>query len=95
MTSEGASRLTLAAVLVGAAAIIYTSRKQPFATTYRRVWGLALLGAGGALLSDISPSAVGPYMALVALVFLLAPTTGLGGLLKAAESSAGSGASKS
>lgn len=89
MTSESASRFTLAALLVGSAAIIYTSRQRPFATTYRRVWGLALLGAGAAILSDVAPSAVGPYMALVALVFLLAPSTGLGGLLHAAENTAG------
>lgn len=89
MTSESANRLTLAALLVGSAAIIYTSRQQPFAVTYRRVWGLALLGIGATILADVAPNAVGPYMGLVALVFLLAPTTGLGKLVGAAEGAAG------
>lgn len=59
-----------------------------FVFTYRRVWGLTLLAAGAAILSDVAPRAVGPYMALVALVFLLSPSTGLGKLLGAAEKSA-------
>lgn len=91
MTSESANRLTLAALIIGTAAIIYNGRSTPFATTYRRVWGLALLGAGATILADVAPRAVGPYMALVALVFLLAPTTGLGKLLGASEKAAGTG----
>lgn len=93
MSSEQAARFTLGALIVGTAAIIYSSRQQPFAVTYRRVWGLALLGAGASILADVAPSAVGPYMGLVALVFLLAPTTGLGKLLGAAETTAGGGSS--
>jgi hypothetical protein len=91
MTSSTAAKITIAAYAVGLAAIIYSGRSKPFQTNYKRVWGLSLLTIGGALLSDIAPRAVGPYMVLVALVFLLAPSTGFGSLFKGATSAAAGG----
>lgn len=91
MSSSGALKLTLAVYAVGMAAIVYTSRTQPFATTYKRVWGITLLVLGAAILADLAPQAVGPYMGLVGLAFLLSPSTGLGGLLGAAKQAAAGG----
>ena len=83
-------KITLAAYVIGLAGIIYSNRSQPFASTYKRVWGLTLLAAGASILSDVAPKAVGPYMALVALVFLVAPSSGLGKLLGAAKTASAS-----
>lgn len=85
-------KLTLAAYAIGLAGIVYASRKQAFGTTYKRVWGLSLLVVGASILADVAPKAVGPYMGLVALVFLVSPSTGLGKLFGAAEQAGSGGA---
>lgn len=91
MSSEQAMKVTLAAFVIGSAAIIYSGRQQLFSVNFKRIWGLTLLAGGASILSDVAPKAVGPYMALVGLVFLLAPQTGLGKLLKGAETGASQG----
>ena len=91
MSSEQAMKITLAAYAIGLAGIVYSQRNEPFAGTYRRVWGLTVLAAGASILSDVAPKAVGPYMLLVAIVFLIAPSSGLGKLFTGAEKSAQTG----
>lgn len=88
MDSATATKVTLLTYTIGLVAIIYSGRSKPFQVNYRRVWGLSLLAAGAAALSDVAPKAAGPYMVLVGIVFLVSPSTGLGSLFAAAESSA-------
>jgi hypothetical protein len=86
MSSDTARKIVVATLLVGSAAIAYDARTQGTATMYRRIWGLSLLTAGGAIVADAAPAAAGPYMVLVLLGFLLSNKTGLGGLISEASS---------
>lgn len=90
MSPETARKIVVAAAVVGSAAIIYQGGSQDFATSYKRVWGLLLLTAGGSVLADFAPQVVGPYMALVLIVFLVGTKNGLGNLFKTAAAQAGS-----
>lgn len=87
MTPDTARKIVVATALLGSAAIAYQGRSAGFATTYKRVWGLLLLTAGGAVLSDFAPAIVGPYMGLVLIVFLLNTKGGIGGLFATAGKS--------
>lgn len=93
MSPETARKIVVAAAFVGGAAVVWQGQKAGDSTakTYRRIWGLMLLTAGGAVLADFVPQIVGPYMALVLLGFLLSNKSGLGSLFK----TAGAAASKS
>jgi hypothetical protein len=95
MTPETARKIVVAMAFVGGAAVVWQGQKagDSAAKTYRRVWGLMLLTAGGAVLADFVPQIVGPYMALVLLGFLLSNKNGLGSLFKSAGSAASSSAS--
>ena len=90
MSVETARKIVVFAALAGTAAIVWqgTQTKQPTKVTYKRVWGLLVLVAGGAVLADLAPGVVGPYIGLVLLV-MLTKTKGLGGLFGAAEKSTG------
>jgi hypothetical protein len=83
VTSEQAAKLTLAVAVLGMASVLYTGRKNDFRTNYRRVWGLGIVTAGGAMLADLAPRFVGPYMLLVLVVLLAAPNSGVGKLFAA------------
>lgn len=97
MSPETARKIVVAAALVGGAAVVYQGQHggESAAKTYRRVWGLLILVAGGGVLADFAPQVVGPYMALVLLGFLLSNKSGLGGLFKSAGTAAGQSSSGS
>lgn len=93
MSSETARKIVVAALLVGTAAIVYTGVRNGDAgkTTYRRVWGLTLLVAGGSVLADFAPGIVGPYLLLVLIGFAVKNKSGLGGLFGEAGQAAQTG----
>lgn len=85
MTEATAIKVTLSVYVLGLAAIVYSNRSRPFSVAFKRTWGLSILAAGGCILSDLAPGAVGPYMILVGLGFLYGQKTGLGQLFGAAS----------
>jgi len=80
VSPETARKIVVLSALVGGAAVIWAGQKQgaSAATTYRRVWGLLVLTAGGAVLADFAPQIAGPYMLLVLIGFLMSNKVGLG-----------------
>lgn len=84
MSSETARRVVVGAALLGVAVAVYQGRSQPAKTTYKRVWGLLLLVAGGSVLADLAPAVVGPYMLLVLLGFLITNQKDFGALFSSA-----------
>lgn len=91
MSEATARKIVVATLVVGMAAIVYQAQKAgtPTSQTYKRVWGLTILTAGGAVLADFAPAVVGPYMALVLIVFLVNTKGGLGSLFQSAGTAAG------
>jgi hypothetical protein len=90
MSPETARKIVVMALLVGSAATVWQGQKtnQPTTVTYKRLWGLLILVAGGAVLADLVPAVVGPYIGLVLLV-MLTRTNGIGSLFKTATDSTG------
>ena len=90
MTPELARKIVVAAFLIGTVTIVYDGKTtgKPAAKTYKRVWGLLLLIAGGSVLADFAPGIVGPYLLLALLGFTIADKQGIGNLLGTAGTAA-------
>ena len=72
MSPETARKIVVMTLLVGSVAIVWQGQRNntPTTTTYKQIWGLLILVAGGAVLADLAPAIVGPYLGLVVLVMV-------------------------
>ena len=54
----------------GVAYALIRKKDSDAATTYRRVWGVTVLGLGGAALAGFAPQIVGPYFLLIIIAYI-------------------------
>lgn len=67
MSSSTAQKIVLAFAAGGIFLALYTGKDG--ATRYRKVWGVTLLSAAGAVLADFMPGLVGPFFALIVFAY--------------------------
>ena len=86
MSPATAQKLVLAFVALGTVLTFLTAgtAKQ----RYRQIWGLFLLGALAAALSDFAPALVGPFVALVLVAYLASHSKQIGGAVNTVEKQA-------
>lgn len=88
--SEATANKLVAFFMVGGVAYALVRKKNSDAsTTYRRVWGVTVLGLGGAALAGFAPQVVGPYFLLVIIAYISGNLSGISKGVSGLKSQAG------
>lgn len=86
MSSSTATKIVAAFALGGIGLALWTGKSGQ--DRYRKVWGVTLLSAVGAVLADFAPSLVGWFFALVVIAYALGHGKTIGGVVSSAKAQA-------
>jgi len=78
---SGDTARKLALFFVAGATILTFATEKSAERRYRKLWGITMLGAGAAALSDFAPAVVGPFIALVLVAYAAGHQGQIGGVV--------------